>query len=249
MFDVARFPLSQMVECSAALRALGDGAASMEESAANIVRYLYEHLGDGEGTERACALVRFYKTHPYGDLDPDLQAWARDILTDRAAWPAMSCLVMLATVGERPEWNSRSQSAGHRAIPLPSPEVIAEAPMIYQLISQFGLDTRALLEPDPDILMDLAQKTYNVFHVATARGSPYVPAQDDFVLPFGIESVLGFGGLFPRGELFAVILFSRVAIPRETANRFKTLALSVKLATLPFAHGPVFAGEVGPEVG
>jgi hypothetical protein len=37
-----------------------------------------------------------------------------------------------------------------------------------------------------------------------------------------------------------VILFSKVAIPRETAELFRTLALNVKMAVLPF-ESVVFA--------
>ena len=113
--------------------------------------------------------------------------------------------------------------------------------MLWQLITQFGLEARALLEPDPALFVDLEQKSYNVFHVAAAEGSPFVPSQEQFVRPYGIRSVLGFGGLLPGGELFAAILFARSAIPRATADLFKILALSAKLALLPFAGGPVFA--------
>ena len=67
-----------------------------------------------------------------------------------------------------------------------------------------------------------------------AKGSPFVPAQEEFVIPFGIESVLGFGGVLPSKELFTVILFSKQKISRETAELFKSLALSLKLALLPF---------------
>ena len=82
---------------------------------------------------------------------------------------------------------------------------------------------------------------FNVFHVPRARGSPFVPAQTDFVMRYGIESVLGFGGMLPKGDLFCVILFSKVLIPRETAELFKTLALSVKISLLPFADEPLFS--------
>ncbi len=60
------------------------------------------------------------------------------------------------------------------------------------------------------------------------------------MVPFGVRSVLGFGGVLPRGELFAVIVFARIPLPPETAEMFKPLALSVKLAILPFANGPLF---------
>jgi hypothetical protein len=89
--------------------------------------------------------------------------------------------------------------------------------------------------------MQLEQKNYNVFYVGEAVGSPYIPAQRDFVIPFGIKSVLGFGGLLPSScDLFAIILFSKHHIPRETANLFKPLALSAKLSLLPFVGETIF---------
>jgi hypothetical protein len=56
-----------------------------------------------------------------------------------------------------------------------------------------------------------------------------------------VRSVLGFGGLLPPGEPFATIIFSRTPIPREVADRFKPLALNVKVALLAFAGTQVLA--------
>ena len=113
--------------------------------------------------------------------------------------------------------------------------------MISQLLRQMGLETGAVLAPTEELLLQADERAYGVFHVADAVGSPFIPAQEDFVLKFGIKSVLGFGGLLPSGELFAMIMFSRTFISRETANLFRTLALSVKLVLLPFTRGPIFA--------
>jgi two-component system NtrC family sensor kinase len=71
-------------------------------------------------------------------------------------------------------------------------------------------------------------------------GSEYVPAQESFVVPYKVRSVLGMGGLLPSGEFFVTIMFSKVRIARETAAMFRTLALSMKLALLPFSGGRVF---------
>jgi len=108
-------------------------------------------------------------------------------------------------------------------------------------LGQFGLDVNAVIQPDPLLIMEMEQKSYNVFHVAEAEGSPYVPAQADFVVPFRVRSVVGFGGMLPSGDLFAVIAFVRVPMARETGDLFKTLALGIKVAVLPFSNGPVFA--------
>jgi hypothetical protein len=226
--------LRDLTACSAALRKIGLGAASLEEAAQAIVSHLHEELRDGRRNGRVCALARFFVTRSYAKLDSELQACARQSLGSEPETPNMKCLILAGTAGLKPEWNDRMQSAGHRAIPLASEAMVRRSPMISQLVSQFGIEVHTLLEPDPHLLVDLEQKTYNVFHVPEARGSPHVPAQDTFVIPHGIRSVVGFGGLFPSGNLFAVILFATLSIPRETADLFRPLALSVKLAVLPF---------------
>jgi light-regulated signal transduction histidine kinase (bacteriophytochrome) len=45
---------------------------------------------------------------------------------------------------------------------------------------------------------------------------------------------VGFGDLLPDGHLFAVVMFSKIPISRETAALFSHLSLSVKMALLPF---------------
>lgn len=86
----------------------------------------------------------------------------------------------------------------------------------------------------------LEQTTFSAFLIENAAGSPYVPAQAEFVVPYHIRSAAGFGGLV-AGELFAVILFSKVAISRRTADLLAPLALSVKAAVLPLVRQPIFA--------
>ena len=155
----------------------------------------------------------------------------------------MKCLTLLGTAREKPEWNARHKSAGHKTIPLPSPHFVWQIPMIARLLHQFGVDVGAVLRPDPAILVDLEKRTYNAFHVPEAVGSPYIPAQEDFVIPFGIRSALGFGGVLSTGNLYAVILFVKVPVPRETADLAKALARDVKTAVEPFEGRQVFSQD------
>lgn len=240
MFDLANFSDADALSCGDALASLGAGASSMEEAADRIVNYLYDNLADARQT-KSCALVRFYKTHPYGQLDPGLQGFAQQILGHPPESADMRCLTLLATRGERAEWNLRANSAGHKAIPLPSEDFVSRIPMISRLVSMLGLDVSAVIKPDPGLIADLEQRTYNAFHVPEAVGSPYIPAQKDFVLPFGVRSVLGFGGVLGTGDLYAVIVFAKVHVPREVADRAKSLAKKVKDAVQPFAEARVFA--------
>ena len=160
----------------------------MEDVANKIVNYLYENITDSSG-KTANALVRFYKTHPYNQLDSGLQGFAQGILGS-APSDDTNCLTMLGTTGDDAAWKSRSTSNGHRAIPLASAEMVGGIPMISRLLTQFGIDVGSVMRPDPMLIGDLSEKTYNTFYVPEAVGSPYIPAQDDFVVPNGIQSVL-----------------------------------------------------------
>jgi hypothetical protein len=124
--------------------------------------------------------------------------------------------------------------------------MVGRFPMISQLIRQLGMNVATVVRPAPSLMVDVREKTYNIFYVPEARGSPHIPAQRDFGEPHGIRSVLGFGGLLPEGDLFAVILFTKVVVPPETACLFPTAALSIKAALLSHVGGTVFA-QTRPE--
>ena len=147
---------------------------------------------------------------------------------------------MLATAGDEPDWNSRAKSNGYKAIPLASAEMVATIPMVSRLISQFGLDVGAVLSPDPMLIGDLSQKTYNTFYIPEAVGSPYIPAKMTSLFPHGVKSVLGYGGVLSTGNLFAVIMFSKTSIPQQTSTVSKTW-LPAPRGDQSYVDGPVFA--------
>jgi hypothetical protein len=245
--NLGAFDLPAMLRCSQGLRRAAQGAPSMEAAATAVCRYLYDELGDGKGG-RGCVMIRFYKTHPYGALTPELQRFAKRVFGTMAISPpepAKKCLTLLATVGDEPAWNDRRSSEGHQAIPLPSPSVAARAPMIAQLIREFGMELSDAVRPADDVVRALGGKSYGVFHVEDAEGSPHIPAQAGFVDRRGIRSVVGFGGLLPTGDLFGVILFSRVHVTVDAAEHFRSLALDLKRGLIPYGE-TVFAREPDP---
>jgi hypothetical protein len=245
-YDITDFTIREVTECGRVMRKMKDGASSMEEVAGRIVRYLYDTLVDGQTGMRACSLVRFFKTHTYEHLDDELKTFAANMIGESPVSSGVKCLTLLGTVGENQEWNSRRTSRGHQAIPLPSEKAVNEIPMLRNLIKQLGLSVSLVVKPDPALLLDMEQKTYNVFLVPKALGNPYIPAQKEFVVPYGIKSVTGFGGMLPSGDVFMVIIFLKIPVSRESAELFKNLSLNIKLAVLPFEN-KVFAlsGKVG----
>ena len=243
MYNLSNFTLRDMLVSGGDIRKIARPAKTMEEAAESIVHYFYERCVEPNSNEKSCALIRCYKTHPYGALDVTLRRFADGAMGGAKASPSMKCLTLLATVGEQAAWNSRHTSMGHKAIPLPSAAVIEQAPMIAQLIKQLGIEITDLVSPDRTTVASNDGKTYNVFHVEEAKGSPSIPAQKEFVERHNIRSVLGFGGLLRTGDLFAIIMFAKRHIPIESAQRFKTLALDAKAAFFPYTIDQVFANR------
>jgi hypothetical protein len=226
---IAAFDSDDVRQCGDDLRALASTTRTMEQAATAVVRYLYDELGDGSGS-RACPLVRLYKTHPFGSLPASVRDFAAGVFGETV--PAdVRCLTLLGTAGDEPDWNDRRRSRGHQAIPLPSEQLVAQLPMVRQLITQLGLSVSTVIRPDPAHTLRLSQQTYDVFHVPNAVGSPYVPAQE-FVREHGIRSAVGFGGMLFTGDFYAVVMFSRVPISASAAQMLKILSLPVRVPLL-----------------
>lgn len=243
MYDLSDLKMSDIIRCGSEIRALRQNVKSMEDAANQLVQYLFNHFIDKKTGEKSCALVRFFKTHDIDNLPENLQSFARNCLLEKDVPSSFKCLTLLATAGMEDAWQCREKSKRHQAIPLPSKEVVYRIPMIRNLIKQMGLDIDSVINPDPELLRDLSQKTFNIFHVPDAENSDYIPAQEDFIKPYGIKSVLGFGGILPSGNVFIVIMFSKVPISREFAGMFNTLALNVKMLILPFENS-VFSSRI-----
>lgn len=238
MFDITNFSLKDMTQCGADLRQLGDGAQSMETVANRIVDYLNLHLVDSMGYQ-ACAMIRFFITVPYGKLDEELKNHAHMILGYEPDDDGLKCQTILATAGIEPAWNDRHQSRYYKTLPM-IPKVLADNPMYVQFAEIFSVVLDRTIVPDPELVTELEQTTYNVFHVPDTVGSEYVPDQEHFVIPYNIRSVIGFVGMLPSSQIFSVVLFTRVHMPRDVVSYFKTFAFNVKMAILPFDEIAVF---------
>ena len=235
---LARFSVDDVQALGGALRNLPADAGSIEVEAQRLARTLYAELVDESGAQ-ACALVRVYATRRYDELDQELRDFAAAALGEAPA-PTVQCLKLLGTAGDEPGWNDRTQSKGHRAIPLPSEQFVERLPMVAQLVRQLGLDIGVVVTPPegPDAVR-LAQSANDVFHVAEAVGSPFLPAQDGFVVPHRIASAVGFGGIMLSGDFFAVLLFSHVPVDDVTARTLKILGQVVRQRFLPFTQAVV----------
>src|SRR5690348_5113357 len=112
--------------------------------------------------------------------------------------------------------------------------------MIAGLLSDLGVEIELLVAPKRPSARSVATKTYGVFYVENAVGSLLIPAQEHFVAPYRVKSVIGCGGELPGDEMFATILFCRVSISHQVADRFRTLALDMKASFFSFSSTQTF---------
>lgn len=226
---------------SAAVRKLARASGSIEELAMSMTALLYESLTTDPGQHKACALVRFFRTVDYQHLEPRLQEKVTKLSGQRK--PDDRCLTLFGTAGLEESWNRREGSVGHAAIPLLSPVMVAESPMISRLLTQLGIEISSLFvanRAEKLKFTDPQDRDYNIFYVPDAQVSPFIPSKAEFVQPYAIRTVIGFGSLLPDGDLYAVILFFRVLIPEVVLKQFTALALSATIAVLSIADDKLF---------
>jgi hypothetical protein len=238
-YALEEFDLEAMTRCSADLRRMGRDASSMAEVAQQVVSYFQESLV-GPGGEPACVLSRLFKLHPFRGLPGELQDFVRERSDPGSIRPDLPCMVLLGSRGLEPAWNDPRLSAGHRAISLSDGASVTRVPMFATIINQLAFPVDPVLGAGPETLVGSVDGPYNVFHFAQALGCPAIPAQEQFVIPFGVRSTVGFGSFLPSGSMYLVALFCRVPISSQVAQLFRPLALSTRLALSSFDGGRVF---------
>jgi len=186
---------------------------SFEEAARVCVKAIYDTFRqpDGHGT---FALVRIYRLCRYDELLPELQAIAS---ADVPQWMAL-----MGTIGNEPAWCDRRTSQGHKAIQA----VGDRSPMLTAAFEQIGLDkiVGAKRASTNSPIMKNADLFTNYFHVPNAAGSPFIPAQHEFVKPYHIQSVVGLGSAFLSKAIHLTLCFSDIFIDDDVAQKFARLS-------------------------
>ncbi len=239
-----RVSLEELTRCIRRMTEPGD-EETLEQRGTRLVRDLRDVLRCPDSGEPAAALIRLFLTVPYGDLDEAKQAFIARKFPDAKPAPDTKCLTLMGTVGDEDDWCTIEGSKGHQSIPLLGAEAVRALPMIARVFSDLGLEPEQVFTPDAKLATMVTGRSFDVFHVEEAVGSEYIPAQEEFVVPHGVQSVVGFGDMLPTGHLATVLIFSKAKVDRQTASLFRPLALGLRLAMLPFLDEKIVKGERG----
>jgi hypothetical protein len=237
--ELPAWGLSDMVEYGTGVRNATAGAATMEDAAAQMLRYLRSAFRTTTGRS-AFVLGRFFNTAPWEDLPPDLRAAVHPAGSGRAEPAGVRSVVLLASDGERPEWYRRQQTTGLPPTLLDSVEAAEADPVLAPFVREIGIDVETFVHGNREG-REPHRTAFGVLHIEDATDASRMPLQT-FVAEHGIRSVIGFGGVQPTGNASAVVLYSRVPIDSDAALLLRIIAASVKLALLPYTAAPMFVG-------
>ncbi|CAN5909416.1 hypothetical protein BH11MYX2_BH11MYX2_10150 [soil metagenome] len=201
------------------------------------------------------ALARMFLVLPFAELPQVEQLAARELVVKLGRAPAIDAatpvLTLLATSGERPAWNRREQSAGHRAIPLVDTSLVDGAPMIAALLSALRVDLEHLRADASTHLRSLAGGLNSRFYVPDARSTVdargrRVIAATDFVEQYTIRTVFGMGGAYLGGGLVVAIVFTKELLPELHVDRFPSFIGTFKIATTSLVDAKKFFAATEP---
>jgi hypothetical protein len=190
---------------------------SFEDAATVCVRAIYDGFGQQNNT-RSFALVRIYRLCRHGELLPELQAISDPSV---AEWMAL-----MGTAGSQPAWCDRRTSNAHKAI-----RAVGEnrSPMLTAAFNQLGFGNVAQADKMKAVTPTLIRGGWftSYFHVPRAFGSPFIPAQREFVEPYRIESAVGIGCRFASKALYLGVCFSTIGIDEAAARKFAVISLYI----------------------
>lgn len=227
MADLERFSVDDLVELSARLRELGVGAPSMAAVASEIVETLHTSLRAADGSP-ACASVRLLKTHRFGDLP----ATARRLTAERAGTEPPGGATSLATLA----WaGSGDVPADWLVLPFDDEASVAASPFLREALIALDVSTEEFLRPVAAQENELHRRPHGIFHVPDAT-VPYAPVSAEgvrCVARTGIRSIVAIGGGLLSGDIFLLVICSKVPIDGRVAKLLKTLTPAIKTALVP----------------
>jgi PAS domain-containing protein len=239
--SITELTLQKVFEFSGLIKKNTGGLSTMEEVCQQLTKSLYQTFSNSNGKSEF-ALCRIFKSCSLSDFPPELKKHIRQ-KTNAGIDEKTKHIALLGTFGEKKEWCSISNSKNHKILSLNNPNTIKNFPMMLALFNQIGFEIIQSQDNGSLLFSKKEDHDFGLFLVKKAEGNALIPDQEDFVIPLGIKSVFGFGGMFSTGNIFAAIIFSKKSIDINQAEIFHSLVPAFKFAQVENElKGRIFKG-------
>ena len=229
--NIKKLTLTKVFELSQFIKDKCKDISTLEDSAQELVKIMCQSLVTDNG-QSAIVLSRFFKSCSYSDLPDDIKGYIKQKEGRNRISPQDKYLTLLGTWGDLEEWRNREKSKNHKAFSINDKDMFYKIPMLSAVISQIGFKMPTTIEPYEKIIVDKQDIDYGVFYVEEAKDSKFIHTQSEFVVPFGVKSIFGFGGNYASTNFYAVIVFCREHISEDIVRLFLSLNPVIKLLTL-----------------
>ena len=182
-------------------------SGSFEDAAHYCAEAIYNGVCSDDG-QPLFALVRFYRLIPYAEIPNDL----RDLVAkqDGLNW------ALMGTFGIESAWRDRRLSRQHKVVAHNS------SPMFEAAYQKIDRNSHVPIGTEDQLIFQRGG-ILPYFYVPKALDSAVVPSQKDFVVRYGIKSVIGIGCKFISQTSFLGLAFSTTAITEHEAAKFVTM--------------------------
>lgn len=192
--------------------------SSFEEAAQRLVENVFTSF-QTEDDEPEFALIRIFRTMNFDELTPELQAIARP--------QAGQFLTLMGTMGIEKAWCDRRRSQSRKAIPINQ----NMSPMFKGVFQELGFSWADSTGDETVSGKSLdAMNMVHYFYVEDVSSSTYITDQEQFVKPYGIQSVIAAGSRFVSDAAYVVIGFTTVPVTRKQTETL--VQLTPHLSTL-----------------
>ncbi len=205
--------------------------ASLEEVAQKLMKVLHSSFVAEDG-KSPFVLVRFFKSCSYGGLPDDIKNYIHNKEQKEKLPVDKKYLTLLGSYGEPDNWRGRGYSENYKAFPIHDEHMLEKFPMLSAVFDQIGLKRTFLKQIDKSILIKNYHRQYGLFCVENAEGSKLIPKQTEFVTPYSVKSVFGFGGSYSTSNVYAILVFSRERLHKKDARIFLSLNPAIRQVTL-----------------
>ncbi len=223
--------IAEIIKLSKHIKEKCKNLSSFEEAAQELMGALYNSFVTEDGRS-PFVLARFFKSCANVELPDDIRNYIHNRESKGNFISGNKYLTLLGSFGELDNWKNRNLSENYKAFPIHDEHLLDKFPMLSAVFDQIGLNLSQLKQTDKSILIKDYHTQYGVFCVENAEGSNLIPNQAEFVRPYSVKSVFGFGGIYSTSNVYAVIIFSRERLSRKDAQLFLSLNPAVKQITL-----------------
>jgi PAS domain S-box-containing protein len=222
--------LNRIFDVSRIIKTNTENLTTSQEVCQTIAKTIYQSFSYSKG-KNDFALCRIFKSCSFVDFPPHLKQHLRSSSKGKSHNEG-KYIALLGTFGEKKDWCNISNSKNHKALPINNPQAIQKLPMMLALFKQIGFEISQNQNTGSIRFLKKEDVDFGLFMIKEAKGNPLIPDQKGFVVPFGIKSVFGFGGMFSTGNLFTAIIFSKKIITMKQAEIFHSLVPALKFAQI-----------------